>query len=121
MTPAPPVINCEIALARLGKDEELLARLAEFFLDDGPALMREIDAAVTIQDLEAVTYAAHSLKGMVANFEAVAAMAAARQVESLQQSGTLHGSQPLVEQLRTEIERVIEALKILLTARNVSS
>ena len=121
MIPAPPVINCEIALARLGRDEQLLARLAEFFLEDGPALMSEIDTAIGLQDLEATTQAAHSLKGMVANFEAVAAMAAARQLESLQQDGTLDGCQPLVERLRIEIERVIEALKVLLFGRNVSS
>lgn len=121
MTPAPPVINCETALARLGRDEQLLARLAEFFLEDGPALMSEIDAAVGRQDLSAVAQAAHSLKGMVANFEAISAIAAARQVESLQQNGNLDGSRLVIERLRTEIERVIEALQKLLSTRNMSS
>lgn len=113
---AGPVINCEVALARMGGDRRLLGQLAEFFLTDAPAMMKELETALKNDDLQGVSQAAHSLKGLVSNFEAVSATAAARQVELLKYEKSLDGAAPLVDALRREVDAVSEALALIVSA-----
>lgn len=112
-----PVINRDAALARMGGDESLFNRLAEYFLVDAPALLQELDAAVSANDARRAHYVAHSLKGLAASFEAADVMAAARDVELLAQQDKSDGYEPAVEKLHSETAKVIEALRQMLAVQ----
>ena len=112
--PQNSVINEELALSRMGGDKRLLGQLAEFFLVDAPSLLDELDAALLARNADGVRHAAHSLKGLGANFEALDLVGTARQVEALSQHGDLAGCQSLAPQLHEEHDQVIEALQDML-------
>ena len=63
-------------MERLNGDKELLTALVGFFFEDFPLLLDEIRAAFGSRDWPALQRAAHSLKGLSANFGAAPAVAA---------------------------------------------
>ncbi|KQW89203.1 histidine kinase [Massilia sp. Root418] len=73
----PPVLDWQAALQRLDGDAELLRELAALFLQDGPQLWRDVADALAAQDVEGAARAVHSLKGVLMNFGAARAIAAA--------------------------------------------
>jgi two-component system sensor histidine kinase/response regulator len=76
-------LNSAVALDRLGGDEELLREVAQLFLEEYPALLSQVRAAVAANDAGALQRAAHSLKGSVSNFGADAAYQAAFTLEMI--------------------------------------
>lgn len=109
-----PVMNRESALVRLGGDTGLLRQLAEYLLEDAPKLMQDLEAALAAGEAKLVHQTAHTLKGLAANFEATAAVAAAREMEITARGGNLQGCQTLLGSLRAEIARLIDALTAML-------
>ena len=71
------VLDWQAALLRLDGDEDLLRELAALFLQDGPLLWREVVDALAVQDRERAARAVHNLKGVLMNFGAARAIAAA--------------------------------------------
>lgn len=112
MTSTPDVMALEVALARMGNDRALLLQLAEFFLEDAPKLLAEIDDGVQANELAVVSRAAHSLKGLAANFEALPAVAASRRVEDDGRQKDMAKLQSELPALRMEIEKLMEALVV---------
>lgn len=112
--PTVPIMNRESALVRLGGDTGLLRQLAEYFLEDAPKLLQDLESALTAGDVKIVHQTAHSLKGLAANFEAVAAVAAARDMEITARAGNPQACQALLDPLRAELARLIEALAAML-------
>ncbi|KQV90803.1 histidine kinase [Massilia sp. Root351] len=72
-----PVLDWQAALQRLDGDQDLLRELAALFLLDGPQLWREVADAQAAQDRERAARAVHNLKGVLMNFGAARAIAAA--------------------------------------------
>ena len=105
------VVNLGIALQRLGNDHQLLRDMAGFYIEDVPQLMGELRSALEAQDAELATRSAHSLKGLSSNFEAPFAVGAATAVENAARGGDLQKAAAGVEELDTELGRVIQALK----------
>ncbi len=58
------------ALSRLGGSVELLCELARFYLEDAGGLITAMESGVQSGDARAAERAAHSLKGLAANFDA---------------------------------------------------
>jgi two-component system, sensor histidine kinase and response regulator len=112
-TAAVPIMNRESALVRLGGDAKLLRQLADFYAEDAPKLLRELEAALAADDAKLVHQTAHSLKGLAANFDAFAAVTAARDMELAAHAGNLQACPSLLDSLRSEIARLIEALAAL--------
>jgi len=105
-----PAINLAPALARLENDRELLRDLAQFYIEDVPALIQEIQKGIDHADFELITRSAHSLKGLSSNFDAYRAVAAALAIEI---SGRQHELQEIRErlpELREETEHVMVSL-----------
>jgi HPt (histidine-containing phosphotransfer) domain-containing protein len=75
------IFDREGALKRMGNDEQLFREMAQFFLEDSPRWMSEVQRAMERSDLSKVRHAAHSLKGLAANFGADTAVRAAAEVE----------------------------------------
>ena len=80
--PAPtPVLDREIALARVGGDLQLLREVATLFLENYDPWIAELREAATRGDAQALERTAHGIKGSVATFGARAAVEAAQQIE----------------------------------------
>ena len=99
------------ALERLGGDDQLFRELAAYFLEDAGSELQKIDAGLAAADWAAVRIAAHSLKGLSANFSGKDATEAARDLEQrvFEQKSTA-GLEPLAARLRREIDRLCAAL-----------
>ena len=67
-----PVFDVQGSLQRLGGDKGLLADLIQFYDQDSPALLERLRMGVQTKCAEDVRYAAHALRGLVANFGAAA-------------------------------------------------
>jgi two-component system sensor histidine kinase/response regulator len=97
----------EIALGRVGGDEELLQEVAGIFLDEYTETLDQIRKAAESHDSNALERAAHSLKGSVGNFGANAAFEAARRLETIARSrGEMTGLTEALLELEAALERL---------------
>ncbi len=70
LAPEASDLNLSGALARLRGDRELLRALIDIFLEDAQPLLDRVKSAYHASDAAALHYAAHSLRGLAANFDA---------------------------------------------------
>ena len=104
-------INIPGTLVRLNGDRQLLEALVGFFFEDFPPLLEAIRTGLAHGDWKAVRRAAHSLKGLAANFGAAPAVAVLQRGEML--DGDNLGSQQRT-QLMSEIEVALARLAVAL-------
>lgn len=95
---------------------EIVRIVAETFQEDAPILIAQLKAGVKSGNRENVQRAAHSLKGLVANFEATSARDAASNLELAAKNDQLADSGGLVAELEEQINRVMSALGEFLEA-----
>jgi HPt (histidine-containing phosphotransfer) domain-containing protein len=98
--------DLNLALERVGGDEELLSELAVLFLEDYPRQLIVIADAIARGDLKTAEREAHSVKGAVANFGAAPASEAARALEFAARDGRKDALTPGLERLRQELALV---------------
>jgi len=103
-------MNRDSALARLCGDVSLLRDLAELFLADAPALLKEAESALMHHDFATVERAAHSLKGLAANFDGAWVMTAAKELEELARRQNLTDAKTVRDRLAYELDRLSSAL-----------
>src|SRR5262245_9956609 len=82
-----PVFDKHAALERMAFDGQLFVEMVDLLSDDGPRRMHELQAALAAGETSRVRHAAHSLKGLAANFSAPRAVQAAAEVERLAKVG----------------------------------
>ncbi len=104
------VCDLKAALVRLAGDVELLQTLISVFHEDAPNLLQQLEVAMDRRDLRSIERAAHSLKGLAANFDGFAARDAAFVIEQMARDSALGGLKPAVEVLHKEIKRLREEL-----------
>lgn len=109
-----PIINCDVALTRMGGDMSLLLDLARFYLVDAPTLLTEAEAALANRDALTLQRAAHSLKGLSANFDSLPASRAASKVVQLGHDGDWEQAKTSLKDLHNEVGLVIQSLNELL-------
>lgn len=105
-----PLFDKPSALERLGGDEQLFQELITYFCEDAETLIDNIRAASQKEDWPAVRVAAHSLKGLSANFSAFPATEASRQLEDAAAAGDGSRIRTLIQPVTTEIEKLRVAL-----------
>jgi HPt (histidine-containing phosphotransfer) domain-containing protein len=98
------------ALGRLGGNEELLRDIIGFFREDVPQLLEQMRAAIRDQNAEELARAAHSTKGLAANFSARATMEAALRVEYAAGIFDFKNATALVDRLAEEVALLCAAL-----------
>ena len=106
-------------LDRVDGDVEFLEETIEMLDEDSPALLEQIRTAAESRDAENLVKAAHALKGMLANFCAEPAEAAARKLESMGREGQLAGVEAASDQVQRDTRRLREALHEFLRSRTV--
>ena len=102
---------------RVDGDVEFLEETVTMLDEDGPELLVQIQAAVSARDAAALVKPAHALKGMVANFCAPRAEAAARELERMGREEQLADVDAAAERAQRETERLREALHELLRTK----
>ncbi len=100
-------------LDRVGGNVELLDQLVEVFRADCSRLLPELETALGAADAPTARRAAHTLKGMVAFFDAAAAREAATRLEAMAAAGHLTGAENAFHTLHGEIQRLQAALVVL--------
>jgi two-component system, sensor histidine kinase and response regulator len=91
-------------LDNVGGDIEFLAETVGMLQSDGPTLLQQIRDALAAGDAATVGKAAHTLKGMVSNFCAPQAQAAALEVEKMGKAGDLSAAPTAVTTLATLVD-----------------
>jgi two-component system, sensor histidine kinase and response regulator len=104
-----PAVDMTAALGRLGGDAELLGDLIGFFLEDAFPLLVGMHEAIEKEDWENARRRAHSLKGLAANFSALAAVHALQTIETCGQ-GSESTMVTTAREVDGEIARVAAAL-----------
>ena len=105
------VLNLRATLDRLGGDMALLQELAQIVVEDSEILLTDIDNALRNDHPERVALAAHSLKGLVSNFNAELCAAAAKAVEQAGRASDLSTVRRSLDSLRLEVQRLVDALR----------
>jgi two-component system, sensor histidine kinase and response regulator len=109
-------INEAALLEGVDGNRRLLRDLVRIFLADYPLHLTQIKDALRDGDAQALTKAAHTLKGAVGNFAAEKAAAAAQLLEVLARDGKLGAAGDAYSALESELVRLGEELKRLVTS-----
>ncbi|MFH1304195.1 MAG: response regulator, partial [Planctomycetota bacterium] len=105
-----PVINMRAALKRVGDDVEILNDMVNYFFEDYSVLLQEVRHRAEIGDVDEMVRAAHSLKGLCANFDAQDATKAAKTLETIGQTDNLVATSKAIDILESELDRLTAAL-----------
>ena len=108
------ILDQAALLDRVDHDIEFLAETVEMFNEDAPGLLSEIRQAVAGRHSAALATAAHTFKGMVANFCAKGSVEAALKLEMMGKSADLAQAEESLRALEVESQRLKSALEELL-------
>ncbi len=100
----------DVALRRMGGDIELLSSMVDYFHEDSPKLLAELQQLVTAGNSAEAARAAHSLKGLCANFEAAESTQAGSEIETACMSGKLIDAEQLLPQLTEKFAKLLQEL-----------
>jgi len=95
-------------------DWGFFAEVVDVFFSDYPRQLDSLRTSAQRRDTATFRRAAHSLKGMLRNFQAEASAEKAFRLESMGQSGNLAGAEALIEELATEVKQLEVQLRKLL-------
>ncbi len=113
------VLDWSVAQASVRGDEVLLQEIVTIFLDECPAMLDTVHAALAAGDVERLRIGAHTLKGAVVHFGASAAVAAAAGIEAAARQSDLQSAAGLCQTLAAELDRLTPHLADYLhSARN---
>ena len=100
----------EMALDRLGGDEELWDEISKLFLEECPRMLARLQAAVAEGDAHLLMETAHSMKGSLATLGAEEGALMAMDLEMMGRNGALGASaealarlEEMLTQLRKEL------------------
>lgn len=111
-----PAFDYPGSLKRFGNDQQLFCEMVGFFFDDAPKWLEALRTGLAQNDVLQIQRAAHTLKGMSANFGASRATAAAAQIEQHVGMGNLSAASralPLLEDAIEELERALSEHRVL--------
>jgi HPt (histidine-containing phosphotransfer) domain-containing protein len=98
------------SLHRMGDDQELFHEMVQLLRSDAPQWLNVLLAAERDADTPRLQRAAHTLKGLAANFGASRAVAAAAEVEQLAKTKSTVGLRAAVEELEESLHELLAAL-----------
>jgi signal transduction histidine kinase/CheY-like chemotaxis protein/HPt (histidine-containing phosphotransfer) domain-containing protein len=104
-------IDWKAALETMEGNQMLLQITAEAFLEEQPSLVRAVGEAIDQQDAAALKVAAHTLKGAIRYFGPLEAFEQAFRLEQMGTAGRVGGAEPLFEQLKRQVDRLVPAVE----------
>jgi two-component system, sensor histidine kinase and response regulator len=103
--------NAALLVDRLEGDIELVRRLIEAYRRDRPEFMGRTQAAIRNGDLGSLLFGAHRLHGLMRNFEAASAAAAAQELELAGRRADFALAAAVWSRLAVEVERLDAAVE----------
>jgi len=104
------VISISSAIKRLGNDQQLMNDLINFFFEDFPSLLEDMRGAILRHDWNRLQRAAHSFKGLAANFDANATVQAMQALELQSATQDPERLSKLLADAELEVARLTAAL-----------
>jgi two-component system sensor histidine kinase/response regulator len=108
---APPPVDVAALRELTGGDAEFERELTEIFIASGDQNLRDIRAALRVQDLETIGKRAHTLKGASANIQASSLSAAAADLERAAKAKKFAEVERLVQKLSDRLQAVNAQLR----------
>ena len=106
-------LNADGLIRSFENDRQLFQELVEIFLNDFPQMLNTLRDSLMNADAETFKRTAHSLKGMLRNFQAESAAETAFELEQIGDRGKLDGADQIVDSLAGELDDVAQKLKQL--------
>ncbi|MEM9252411.1 MAG: ammonium transporter [Planctomycetota bacterium] len=106
-----PILSFDDFVERCMGDEAFAKSILEKFTRQADDLVSEITSAIDAESIDDVTRLAHTLKGASANVEARRVRDAAERLERLGRAATLDESAPLLNDLRDEVETLVDHVR----------
>lgn len=116
-----PIFDYHASLARMGNDETLLREMAILLLEDGPRRMHEAVSSLKSHDALRTLHAAHTLKGLAANFGALRTVSAAARLEDLARREIWAEMKPAADTLQQALDELLHELRPLASLANESA
>jgi len=114
-TPVPSdKVDRAALLEGFGGRADLLKHVVEVFLEDGPATLTRLKAAIEAGNAAEVAAIAHSLKGSVGLFSQGQAFEGARRLEQVGKSGDLSQADAVRAEIEESVSRLTTELRALL-------
>jgi HPt (histidine-containing phosphotransfer) domain-containing protein len=104
-------LNKDGLIKSVENDCNLLKELVEIFVNDYPQMLTTLHKSLKATDAETFSRTAHSLKGMLRNFQADAAADAAFELEKMGRQGELDGADQIIDSLTHQLDGVAKKLK----------
>ena len=108
--PQDAPFSVAVLLEQLDGNDQLLGKLAALFAEHTPAMLRQIDDAMRIEDQAALLRVTHQLAGSLANLRAPGAARAARELGEAVCVGDLARARKLVKLLHHETDTICARL-----------
>lgn len=99
----------DVALQRLAGDQKLFRELTLYFTEDAPVLLQALRKGLAAGNAESVRRAAHSLRGLAANFDAEQAVTIAAFIEQMACEGNLRSVSAALLNLEVKIRSLSSA------------
>jgi two-component system, sensor histidine kinase and response regulator len=99
-------------LRRLGGDTILLSDLVQLYNEDSPSLLERLHAGIEAQRSDEVRHAAHSLRGLAANFGALSLTQLLLRLEENAAAGRLDEAASLYDQVDENSARLQATLAL---------
>ena len=106
-------LNVEALKSHFDGDEEMIADLLEIFEETFGEILNDTKAAVESKSFDDLEHAAHTLKGMIANFFAEDLISAAQKLESMGKSSELVDAESHLQLLISGIPVLIEEIRAI--------
>lgn len=104
-------IDLDAALERLGGDRQMLQELIGYYFEDIGTLLDGLEAAIELRNLDDIKQMAHSVKGLVSNFDSRDATAIATRIEHRSESDRLDEQRYQLGRLRRATAELNRALR----------
>lgn len=109
----PAMVFDSEAFRKIASDSALATTLIDLFHGEASEMLERVDLAQKEENSEGLEHAAHSLKGLVANYGAVKSLKTARKLNEMARSGEVSAETArLAKQLRAQCEELETALEI---------
>src|SRR5262249_44992302 len=105
------VFDYEASLRRMGQDRQLFREMIALLQEDGPRRLGEVARGLAERSAPQIRHAAHSLKGLTANFSAARAVGAAARLEHLAREEHWTEMEPAVAELDEALSELITSLE----------
>ena len=109
-----PSLDKATLLNAFDQDWDFLTEIVQIFLSDTPPMLNTIKEALQKKDADTLRRTAHSLKGMLRNFQAEAAAQTAFQLEEIGRQKVFDNSDKADEKLVSQLDKIYKILSDIL-------